>query len=83
MSDAFNDPFKMMRDFWKPLEGALPPGMAPPLSLAEIDRKLAELRTVEQWLAMNIGMLQMNIKALDMQRAGLAAMQAASPPPAG
>ena len=35
---------------------------------AEIDRKLAELRSVENWLKMNLAFLQMTVKTLEMQK---------------
>ena len=43
--------------------------MFPVLDAKEIDRKVAELQTVEQWLRANLNMLQMSIKALEYQRA--------------
>jgi hypothetical protein len=43
--------------------------MFPVLDAKEIDRKVAELQTVEQWLRANLNMLQMSIKSLEYQRA--------------
>jgi hypothetical protein len=43
--------------------------MFPVLDAKEIDRKVGELQTVEQWLRANLNMLQMSIKALEYQRA--------------
>jgi hypothetical protein len=43
--------------------------MFPVLDAKEIDRKVAELQTVEQWLRANLNMLQMSIKTLEYQRA--------------
>ena len=45
------------------------------MSEEEIDRKLAELRVVEGWLTMNLGMLSMQMKTLEMQRAALSALK--------
>ena len=77
MSADFNpgDPFAMFRQFW---QQATPPGaqaFLPPMSIEEIDRKLAELRVVEGWLAMNMGVVSMQIKTFEMQRAALEAMK--------
>lgn len=47
------------------------------LDPAEIDRKIAELRIVENWLSMSLNMMQMSIKTLELQRASLAAFSAA------
>ncbi|GGY28601.1 PhaM family polyhydroxyalkanoate granule multifunctional regulatory protein [Paludibacterium paludis] len=77
MSADFNpsDPFALFRQFW---QQAAPPGaqpFLPPMSEEEIERKIAELRVVEGWLAMNMGMLTMQIKTLEVQKAALAAMK--------
>jgi hypothetical protein len=56
-------------------------------AMSELDRRIAELKSVETWLNMNLSVLRMTIQGLEMQKAGLAAMQsaagaAASAPPA-
>src|SRR5437763_529187 len=45
--------------------------MFPILDAKEIDKKIAELETVEHWLKANINMLQLTIKSLQYQRAML------------
>ena len=47
------------------------------LDPAEIDRKITELRIVENWLSMSLNMMQMSIKTLELQRASLEAFSAA------
>ena len=47
------------------------------LDPAEIDRKIAELRIVENWLSMSLNMMQMSIKTLELQKASLEAIAAA------
>ena len=47
------------------------------LDPAEIDRKITELRIVENWLSMSLNMMQMSIKTLELQRASLEALSAA------
>ncbi|HET9576434.1 MAG TPA: PhaM family polyhydroxyalkanoate granule multifunctional regulatory protein [Usitatibacter sp.] len=42
--------------------------MFPVLDPAEIEKKIAELETVEHWLKANLGMLQLTIKSLEYQR---------------
>ena len=46
--------------------------MFPILDKKEIDKKIAELETVEHWLKANINMLQLTIKSLEYQKAMLA-----------
>jgi hypothetical protein len=45
------------------------------LDPAEIDRKIAELRIVENWLSMSLSMMQMSIKTMELQKASLEAMR--------
>jgi hypothetical protein len=71
------DPFEMFRRLWGPL-GVPVPGMAmPTLDPAEIDKRVQELKSVEMWLSMNLNMLRTAIQGLEMQKAGLSAMQQA------
>jgi hypothetical protein len=43
----------------------------PTLDPAEIDRKLADLAIVEQWLKLNLNFMQMSRQALEMQKAAV------------
>ncbi len=43
----------------------------------EIDRKIGELRIVENWLSMSLNMMQMSIRTLELQKASLEAIAAA------
>ena len=72
-----NDPFEMFRRLWGPL-GVPVPGMAmPTLDPQEIDKRIQDLKSVEVWLSMNLNMLRTSIQGLEMQKAGLTAMQQA------
>jgi len=55
---------------------ALPPGMAPTVDPDEIERRIAELKAVEQWLVMNLTMLRGTIQALEIQQHTLATLRA-------
>ncbi len=75
------DPFEMFRRLWGPL-GLPVPGMAmPTLDPAEIEKRIADLRSIEGWLSMNLNMVRMAISGLEVQKAALEAMQAAGRPP--
>ena len=79
MADATppQDPFEMFRRLWGPL-GVPVPGMSmPTLDPQEIDKRVQELKSVEMWLSMNLNMLRTAIQGLEMQKAGLNAMQQA------
>jgi hypothetical protein len=51
------------------------------LDPAEIDRKIAEMRVIENWLAMSLSLMQMSIKTLELQKASLEALRAAQAQP--
>ena len=71
------DPFEMFRRLWGPL-GVPVPGMAmPTLDPQEIEKRIQDLKSVEAWLSMNLNMLRAGIQGLEMQKAGLSAMQQA------
>jgi len=71
-----HDPFEVFRRLWGPL-GVPVPGLAmPTLDPQEVEKRIAELKSVEGWLAMNLNMLRMAIQGLEMQKAGLQAMRA-------
>ncbi|HEY6721512.1 MAG TPA: PhaM family polyhydroxyalkanoate granule multifunctional regulatory protein [Burkholderiales bacterium] len=71
------DPFEFLKNLWGPM-GLPPAGMFPTLIPDEVERRIAELKSVENWLNMNLNVLRMTIQGLEMQRAGLAAMQSAT-----
>ncbi|RQS57384.1 PhaM family polyhydroxyalkanoate granule multifunctional regulatory protein [Burkholderia sp. Bp8984] len=50
--------------------------MAPLTRVEELDKRITDLRAVEQWLKLNLGMLQSAIQALEVQRATLATLRA-------
>jgi hypothetical protein len=52
-----------------------PAAMFAVLDPAEIDRKIAELRIIENWLTMSVSMMQMSIKTMELQKASLEAMR--------
>ena len=71
------DPFEMFRRLWGPL-GVPVPGMAmPTLDPQEIEKRIQDLKSVEVWLSMNLNVLRSAIQGLEMQKAGLSAMQQA------
>jgi hypothetical protein len=70
---------EMMRKAWA---GMMSPGglaqlmpMTPPMTLQDLERRIAELRTVESWLRMNLSMLSSTIQGLEVQRATIATLR--------
>jgi hypothetical protein len=76
------DPFEFLKSLWAPMGLPMASVLAPTLNVDEIERRIAELRSVENWLNMNLGALRMTIQGLEMQRSTLAAMQGTVPGPA-
>ena len=68
------DWFEFMQKMWNPMSFPLPGMITPTVNIDEIDKKIGELKSVENWLTMNVGFVQMTIKTLEMQRAALEAL---------
>jgi hypothetical protein len=57
-----------------------PAAMFAALDPKEIERRIADLRVIEGWLAMSLNLMQMSIRTLELQRASLEALQSANAP---
>jgi hypothetical protein len=75
--DVPKDWFEFMQKMWNPMAFPLPGMITPTVNLEEISRKIGELKSVETWLTMNTGFVQMTIKTLEMQKAALESLRAA------
>ena len=70
------DLFEWMQKMWNPMSFPVPGMLTPTADVGEIEKKIRELKTVETWLTMNVGVVQMSIKTLEMQKAALDALGA-------
>jgi hypothetical protein len=61
--------------------GAAVPAFGPGFKPEDLDRRITELRAVENWLRVNQAMLQSTIQGLEVQRATIATLQSFVPPP--
>jgi hypothetical protein len=75
--DIPKDWFDFMQKMWNPMSYPLPGMITPTVNIEEIDKKIGELKSVETWLTMNTGFVQMTIKTLQMQKAALESLRAA------
>ncbi len=66
----------MMQKMWNPMAFPMPGVPMPTASVQELERKIAEMKTVETWLTMNVGLVQMTVKTLEMQKAALESLAA-------
>jgi hypothetical protein len=67
------DTMDFMRKAWGGLS-QMPGSLQPTLDVDEIDKRIADLKAVEQWLNLNMGMLRGTIQGLEVQRATITAM---------
>ena len=72
------DPMEFMRNMWSKMGFSLPGMVTPTLDVDELDKRIADMKAVENWLKMNLSSLQMATQGLEMQRATIATMQAMS-----
>lgn len=75
--DFPKDFFDLMQKMWNPMSFPIPGMITPTVDIGEIEKKIGELKTVETWLTMNTGFVQMTIKTLEMQKAALDSLRAA------
>ncbi len=72
------DTVDFVKKAWTSL--GVPSGFTPTLDLDELDKRIADLKAVEQWLTLNMNMLQGTIQALEIQRGTIAALRAFGAP---
>jgi len=65
------DPFEFLKSLWGPMGLPMAGAMAPTLDPGEVERRIAELKSVENWLTMNLNVLRMTIQSMEMQKSGL------------
>ena len=73
--DYSKDLVDFFQKMWNPTSFPIPGMFTPTMDIGEIEKKIAELRSVENWLKMNLTFLQMTIKTLDMQKSAIQTIQ--------
>lgn len=61
--------------FAQAMPPALPSIITPTLDIGELDKRIADLRAVEQWLELNVTMLRATIQTLEVQRNTIATIK--------
>ncbi len=69
---TFLNSVEMVQKAWPSFN--LPSQFAPTMDVKELDKRLNDLKAVEQWLALNLKMLQGTIEGLELQRNAIAAL---------
>ncbi len=70
-----NDPMEFFKGMWGNMGFSLPGMVTPTLDTDELGKRITDLKAVEGWLKSNLGLLQMTIQGMEMQRATLAALE--------
>lgn len=78
MSTTPSDPMEFLKSLWGNSGMPLPGLVTPTMDTNELDKRITDMKAVEGWLKTNLGMLQMTIQGLEVQRATLSAFQAIS-----
>ena len=73
------DWLEFMQQMWNPMSFPVPGVGMPTVDTGEIVKKIGELRAVETWLTMQVGLVQMTVKTLEMQKAALESLSGAAP----
>jgi hypothetical protein len=90
---ALGESFELMQKMWGDMGSLSMPGnlatmarmpqqlpsmLAPTVDIGELDKRIADLRAVEQWLELNANMLRTTIQTLEVQRATIATLKGIS-----
>jgi hypothetical protein len=78
---GMTDTLDFVKNLWGSMHipGANMPGMSalagPPLSVEDLDKRIADLKAVESWLNLNVTMLRGSIQAMEVQRGTLVTLR--------
>lgn len=77
-TETSTDPMEFLKNMWSSMGVPIPGMVTPTLDTDELEKRIKDMKAVEGWLKTNLGMLQMTIQGMEMQRTTLATMQAIS-----
>lgn len=80
MLNSPQNPFQFLTTPWGnlPVSAGSEPTGAFGSTIPELDKRIAELKTVEQWLTLNLNLLKTTIQGMEIQRGTLAAIESFS-----
>jgi hypothetical protein len=73
--DSSKELFEFFQKMWNPMSFPIPGMFQPTMSVEEVEKKIIELQSVENWLKMNLTFVQMTVKTLEMQKSALETIQ--------
>jgi hypothetical protein len=74
LNNAMTDPFEFLKKSWAGIN-ALPKSITPTFDIEELDKRITDMKAVENWLQLNLSMLQGTIKTMEIQRGTLATLK--------
>ena len=79
--DSPKELFEFFQKMWNPMSFPIPGMFQPTMDVAEVEKKIVELQSVENWLKMNLNFVQMTVKTLEMQKSALRTLQESATSP--
>ena len=73
--DSSKEMFEFFQKMWNPRSFPIPGMFQPTMDVEEVEKKIRELQSVENWLKMNLNFVQMTVKTLEMQKSALETIQ--------
>jgi len=73
--DSSKELFEFFQKMWNPMSFPIPGMFQPTMNVEEVEKKIVELQSVENWLKMNLTFVQMTMKTLEMQKSALQTIQ--------
>ena len=70
-SPSGQDPLQFLKSLWGQMGIPFAGMITPTLDVGELEKRIGDLKSVENWLTMNLSMVQATIQGLEMQKATL------------
>jgi hypothetical protein len=74
LNNVMTDPFEFLKKSWAGIH-SLPKSITPTFDIEELDKRITDMKAVENWLQLNLSMLQGTIKTMEIQRGTLATLK--------
>lgn len=75
-----SDPFSFLRSGWPGIGASgfaqMPAAAMPTMDLEDLDKRISDLKAVDQWLSLNLQLLKSTIQGMEIKRGTLAQLQA-------
>ena len=70
-SPSGQDPLQFLKSLWGQMGIPFAGMITPTLDVGELEKRIGDLKSVQNWLTMNLSMVQATIQGLEMQKATL------------